>query len=227
MDKLVSYLESSIADEVFSRNEKKTFKSLVSEAMLDQNQLNFLRSKIYELAGKKITPSNHQFILEWIKTANSALIIPTAESTDAFFSPGEACRNTIIRQIETAIERLHICVFTISDDSITNSLLTAHKKGVQIKLITDNDKSLDMGSDIEQLARAGITVKMDSTPNHMHHKFMVSDQRSLITGSYNWTLSAAKHNHENIIVTREAGVVKSFSQQFDQLWNVMEVFNYH
>ena len=225
MDKLITYLETSIADEVFSRNEKKTFKALVGESMLDQNQLNFLRSKIYELAGQKITPSNHQFILEWIKTANSALITPTIDTTDAFFSPGEACRNTIIRQIETAIEKLHICVFTISDDSITNSLLTAHKKGVQIKLITDNDKSLDMGSDVEQLARAGIAVKMDTSPNHMHHKFMVSDQRSLITGSYNWTMSAAKYNHENIIVTREAGVVKSFAQQFDQLWGVMEAYD--
>src|SRR5688572_16147405 len=149
MDKLLSYLESSIADEVFSRNEKKTFKALISESMLDQNQLNFLRSKIYELASHKITPSNHQFILEWIKVANSALILPSAETTDAFFSPGDACRNTIIRQIETATEKLTICVFTISDDSITNSLLTAHKKGINIKLITDNDKSLDVGSDIE------------------------------------------------------------------------------
>jgi phosphatidylserine/phosphatidylglycerophosphate/cardiolipin synthase-like enzyme len=225
MDKLLTYLESSIADEVFSRTEKKTFKSLVSESMLDQNRLNFLRSKIYELASQKITSTNHQFILEWVKTANSALIVPTVETTDAFFSPGDACRNTIIRNIETATEKLHICVFTISDDSITNSLLTAHKKGVNIKIITDNDKSFDVGSDVEQLARAGVAVKMDTTPNHMHHKFMVSDQRSLITGSYNWTLSAAKYNHENIIVTREATVVKSFAQQFDQLWNVMQKYN--
>jgi cardiolipin hydrolase len=224
MDEILAYLENSIADEVFSKSEKKTFKALVSESLLDQNQLNFLRSKIYELANKRINTSNHQFILEWIKTANSALLEPTPVTTDAFFSPGESCRNVIIRQIESATKQLSICVFTISDDIITNSLLTAHKKGVPIKLITDNDKSFDMGSDVEQLARAGISVKMDTTPNHMHHKFMVTDQRTLITGSYNWTLSAARYNHENILVTREAGVIKSFSQQFDQLWGVMEKF---
>jgi phosphatidylserine/phosphatidylglycerophosphate/cardiolipin synthase-like enzyme len=53
---------------------------------------------------------------------------------------------------------------------------------------------------------------------------MVADHRTLITGSYNWTLSAARYNHENILVTREANVVKSFDQQFDQLWKVMEEF---
>jgi mitochondrial cardiolipin hydrolase len=225
MDELLASLESSIADDVFSKNEKRTFKSLIQEKALDQHQLNFLRSKIYELANARINATNYQFIIEWIKTANSALIIPTPETTNAFFSPGDACRNTIIHYINTSITQLLICVFTISDDSITKSLLTAHKRGVRIKVITDNDKSLDMGSDIEQLARAGIELKMDTTPNHMHHKFMVADQRTLITGSYNWTLSAAKYNHENILVTQEASVIKSFTQEFEQLWNVMKEFS--
>jgi phosphatidylserine/phosphatidylglycerophosphate/cardiolipin synthase-like enzyme len=222
MDELLAYLENSIADEVFSKNEKKTFKSLVQEKLLDQTQLNFLRSRVYELANEQINPTNYHFILEWTKTAHSALIMPTPDTTDAFFSPGEACRTTIIQHIDSAIRQLQICVFTISDDSITKSLLAAHQKGVAIKVITDNDKSLDVGSDIEQLAHAGIAVKMDTTSNHMHHKFMVADQRTLITGSYNWTLSAARYNHENILVTREAGVIKSFIQHFDLLWKVMK-----
>lgn len=224
MDELLAYLESSIADEVFSKNEKRTFKTLVREKLLDQNQFNFLRSRIYELANEKINATNYQFIVEWIKTATGALIAPSPETTDAFFSPGEACRKEIIRHIGSATSKLDICVFTISDDLITKSLLEAHQKGVNIKVITDNDKSLDVGSDVEQLARAGLAVKMDTTSNHMHHKFMVADQRTLITGSYNWTLSAAKYNHENILVTREAGVIKTFCHQFEQLWNVMKEF---
>ncbi len=226
MDELLAYLENSITDEVFSKNEKKTFKQMVQEKLPDQNQLDFLRSRIYELANAKINPSNYSFILEWIKTANSAILItPTAETTDAFFSPGDACQSAIIHHINSATTQLRICVFTISDDNITKSLLAAHQKGVAIKVITDNDKSLDIGSDIAQLAQVGIAVKMDTTSNHMHHKFMVADQRTLITGSYNWTLSAAKYNHENILVTRVPGVIKSFSHQFEKLWNVMKDFN--
>lgn len=221
MDELLNYLENSIADEVFSRNEKKTFKDRVRESLLDQNQLNFLRSRIYELANQKINPTNEQFIIEWIKTA---LMAPAAETTDAFFSPGDACRHEIIRHIGSAMSQLHICVFTISDDLITRSLLEAHQKGVHVKVITDNDKSLDVGSDIEQLSRAGLAVKMDTTSNHMHHKFMVADQHTLITGSYNWTLSAARYNHENILVTREARVIKLFSQQFSRLWEAMKEY---
>jgi len=222
MDELIDYLQRSIADEVFSKDEKRTLKSMVHERLLDANQLNFLRGKVFELANAKITPTNYPFVMAWIKAATSALVPSTTSTTDVFFSPGDACRNTIIQRIDSSIKQLQICVFTISDDSITKSLLGAYRRKVQIKVITDNDKSLDQGSDIDQLARAGIAVKMDITSNHMHHKFMIADLHTLITGSYNWTLSAAKYNHENILLTREANVIKSFSSEFDKLWNEMK-----
>jgi len=65
---------------------------------------------------------------------------------------------------------------------------------------------------------------MDATPNHMHHKFMVVDDRSLLTGSYNWTRSAAMYNHENILHTEEGGVVRTFLKEFSQLWRVMKPY---
>lgn len=226
MKAIIDHLRESITDEHLSKPERQTLRTLVAEVKPDQDQLNFLRSKIYEIAAEKATPANYQFILEWVKAANSALLINTvtSEKTDAYFSPGEECRNTIIHQINSSINQLKICVFTISDDTITQAIVAAHKKGRQIKVITDNDKSLDVGSDIERMAREGIAVKIDNTSNHMHHKFMVSDDRNLITGSYNWTQSAARYNHENILLTNEAGVVKSFLNEFDQLWKEMSPY---
>ncbi|MGE0772502.1 MAG: phospholipase D-like domain-containing protein [Cyclobacteriaceae bacterium] len=221
MEPLLSFLRESISDEVFSRTEKRDFKSLVAESNLDSNQINFLRSQIYELANAHANDKNYKFILEWLKTANNALLSTPKGTSDVYFTPGEACRNAIIQQIESATTQLHICVFTISDDSIANRLILAHQKGVDVKIITDNDKSTDEGSDVRQLARAGITIKMDATPNHMHHKFMVADQQLVITGSYNWTRSAFRYNHENILLTREAAVIRSYSKEFQQLWSLM------
>ena len=224
MEEIIEHLKRSIEDDFLSKVERKSLKELVTGRPLDEHQLNFLRSKIYELANEKVTPANYKFMVDWIKDANSALISPAASTSDAYFSPGEACRNVIISQIQSAVNQLQICVFTISDDVITDAILTSHKRGTDIKIITDNDKSLDEGSDIEQIASQGISVKMDRTANHMHHKFMVVDGKALITGSYNWTRSAAKFNHENILLTEEGGVVKSFLKEFDQLWKVMEAY---
>ena len=78
-----------------------------------------------------------------------------------------------------------------------------------------------MGSDITHLEKQGIPVKVDDTRHHMHHKFMVIDQSSVITGSYNWTRSAAEYNHENIVLLNDAGIAKSYQDEFNRLWEGM------
>jgi mitochondrial cardiolipin hydrolase len=221
MEEIIQHLQTSIEDTILSKSEKVELKSLVSKQPLSEQNLSFLRSKIYSLALEKATSENYSFVIEWVKAVNNALLSTPSVSSDVFFSPGEESRNAIIKRIGGAVNQINICVFTISDDRITDAIITAHKKGVKIKIITDNDKSWDEGSDIKQLARAGVSIKMDSTPNHMHHKFMVVDNKSLLTGSYNWTVSAMRYNHENILITEEAGVVRSFLKEFENLWRQM------
>jgi len=53
----------------------------------------------------------------------------------------------------------------------------------------------------------------------MHHKFCIIDKTILITGSYNWTRSAAERNQENILVTTEEEVTKSYLREFEKLWD--------
>lgn len=217
----ITYLKQSLEDDHFSKVEKNDLKLMLQNEPLDAETLNTLRIKIYELANKKVTSSNYPFVMQWVKDAHDVLMTRTAEQSEVFFSPGEDCRQAIIRQVNGALRELKICVFTISDDSITRAIVNTHRRGVALKIITDNDKSFDHGSDIDAMAKEGIAIKMDISSNHMHHKFMVVDERTLLTGSYNWTSSAARFNHENILLTREQGVVKSFDKEFDRLWKEM------
>lgn len=143
----------------------------------------------------------------------------------AYFSPGTECQQAIISAIDNAKTSLKICVFTISDDQITAAILRAYERNIPIKLLTDNEKLFDMGSDIRQLALAKIEIRTDETKNHMHHKFAIIDNELLISGSYNWTRSAAMYNHENIIVSDAKELVQDFLIEFDKLWNEMPVFH--
>ena len=141
-----------------------------------------------------------------------------------FFSPGEDCVNHIIDLINEAYIQLDICVFTISDDRISRAIVEAMKNGVEIRIISDNFKVEDTGSDIEDLSRVGISVKLDTTENHMHHKFMIVDKKIVLTGSYNWTRSAALYNQENILTMDDEEVVSKFSNEFEKLWVNCEGF---
>lgn len=220
IDQIIKNLDDSIADGFLSKQEKRDFKQLIADQSLDESEINVIQSRIFEIAREKANSENFQFVLEWVKGTISALRTPLPE-LDSYFSPGETCRNCIKDQIRNAKKDLLVCVFTISDDVITESLVAAHRRGVSIRLITDNEKSFDKGSDINQLAREGIKIRMDTSPNHMHHKFMVVDKQSVLTGSYNWTRGAALFNHENIIVTKDPTTVEMFTREFDKLWSVM------
>ena len=68
------------------------------------------------------------------------------------------------------------------------------------------------------MKRAELPVAFDRTPDHMHHKFAVFDNRILVSGSYNWTRSASDRNEENIIVTSDERLVQKFTRRFDALW---------
>lgn len=134
------------------------------------------------------------------------------------FSPGEECLNALLGLINGAHQALQICVFTISDNRIRDALLKAHQRGVMVRIITDNDKTEDKGSDIDWLAEQGVPVRVDRTRHHMHHKFVIADARQIATGSFNWTVSATRYNHENILLLNDETVIRDFSDEFESLW---------
>jgi len=142
---------------------------------------------------------------------------PTTQ-VEAYFSPGDECLQSIRRQFEQAQRTVDVCVFTITDDRIAAAILDAHRRGVRVRVITDNDKAHDEGSDVRRLERAGMEVREDRTECHMHHKFAIFDGRAVLTGSYNWTRGAARNNEENLVVSNDPRLVGPFEREFNALW---------
>ncbi len=141
---------------------------------------------------------------------------------DVYFSPGTDCLNAIIRTLNSAKKSIKICVFTISDNRIGSTIRDKHYDGIDVKLISDNDKQYDRGSDIQYLSGKGVDIRIDRTDAHMHHKFAIIDEKITITGSYNWTRSAEKYNQENILITDNQQITDKYLAEFNRLWNRMK-----
>ncbi|MDB4534138.1 phospholipase D-like domain-containing protein [Vicingaceae bacterium] len=221
MEEVIELIKASITDHVLISSEKKNIKKLISSKKFNKREMDFLRSQIFDIAKNNQEELSKESLIEWIESTNKLTLINKETKNNnsyAYFSPGKSCRNAIIQQIKLATESLKICVFTISDNDISREIIAAHKKGINVKIITDNDKSFDLGSDIEQMANNGIDTKIDNSPNHMHHKFCIIDKDTLITGSYNWTRSAAERNQENILINKEPQLIKSYLKEFEKLW---------
>ncbi len=217
-------LRKTLADRRFSRGENRALRDLVSG--LDSDVLPLFRNIAFRVARAEVDGGDTQAVLGWledvIKALSPGLAADDAPISQAFFSPGDEPLRKIIALIASARRSCDICVFTITDNRIAEAIFSAHKRKLQIRIITDDDKSHDRGSDIVRLQQAGIAVVMDDSPHHMHHKFALFDRRLLLTGSYNWTRSAANKNQENVIVSSDARLIGPFAAMFDRLWGELK-----
>ena len=181
------------------------------------------RGRAFDLA-RTAAPPDAGPVLDWLEDVIKVLARPTAPPTTtepaaAFFSHGLTCIQEVLRQFDLARRSCDVCVFTITDDRITRAILLAHARGVRVRVLTDDDKSHDLGSDVDQLRAAGVPCKMDvGNVAHMHHKFALFDGRRLMAGSFNWTRSASEQNEENLITTPDPVLVAAFQARFDDLW---------
>ena len=219
---LLQLFRQSFADSTLSAQEARDLRARLADHQLRGAELEELRRQLFEAARERFNCLQDKTAVSWLEAASALLLapaVPQAAHSAVYFSSQDDCVGAIQGFIGRAARQLDVCVFTISDDRLTAPLLAAHRRGVRVRLLTDNDKLHDLGSDITQLHAAGLPTHIDRTDHHMHHKFAVADERTLLTGSYNWTRSAAEYNQENFLITDDPALVQRYAQEFGRLWS--------
>lgn len=218
IDKIVNFFV-----EVFESEQHYELPCNVVEAIndLDRAERGELKSRLFNEAKRLGKGGDAMKAIRWLETAFDLVEKNSFRLHEVLFSPGQDIPENISFYLSQAKNSIDLCVFTISDDSLAHALKAAHKRGVRVRLITDNNKMRDHGSQVKELARAGIDVKIDNSRYHMHNKFGLIDGRILFTGSYNWTYTAKTYNQENIIITTNYTIVHKFKDEFARLWQDM------
>lgn len=212
-------LEDSLQDFSISRSERKELKDLLNGIQGNTSEQAKVRQLAFRLATKVIDEIGELAAMEWLQSVIKLLYSKESSvKSSAYFSPSKDCLHRIQRFIREAQSTLDICVFTITDNRIVDKIIDAHQRGVKVRVISDDDKSEDLGSDFDYLDSKGIDCVHDKTSAHMHHKFAIADGKKLLNGSYNWTRSACTSNNENIAVTNHKCLVQQFQQEFLRLW---------
>ena len=122
------------------------------------------------------------------------------------FSPGNNCPAEIIRVIDAARKEILVQAYSFTDTNIYKALLMAHARGVAVRVILDKTQ-LKIA---KKFARVGIATSIDYTVRIAHNKVMIIDQKIVITGSYNFTFSAANRNAENLLILRDHAIARLY-----------------
>ncbi len=220
-DELQDRLPQTFEDGRLSRSERRALKAIFKDLNLSASQRLKLADRAFDIARQAPARVPTGQVLDWLEGLVKLLLSRDSSPghrREAYFAPHQDCAQHIRQLFDDAKSSVDVCVFTITDDSITRAILRAHRRGLAVRIITDNEKSWDRGSDIWELATEKIAVRLDGSEDHMHHKFAIFDRSLVVTGSYNWTRSASLHNQENIVLTDDPRLVSSFLAEFEGLW---------
>ena len=148
---------------------------------------------------------------------------------------GRQIQRTILRAILDARSSIQFMMFSHTDPLITAALLIQARRGVRIEAIYDdagNNGRFTSGSEAEQLngelgLNLGARVYLEGNRSvferhgqlhggHLHHKTLIVDGRRVLTGSYNWSLSARDRNRETFFEFQDPRVARIFVNAFEK-----------
>lgn len=142
------------------------------------------------------------------------------ENLEVYFSPQDKpLTNGIIPRIKNARKYIYLPVFFVTDKNITEELINAKKRGVDVKIIIDALGAANKYSKHEILRQAGVPVKTENYAGKMHTKTIVIDDEYLILGSMNFSVSGNCKNDENLVVLKNREAAVFYKNFFLYLWN--------
>lgn len=145
--------------------------------------------------------------------------LSTKNTKAIYFSPQDkAITNGVLPLIKNAKQYIYIPAFLITERNTMEELISAKKRGVDVKIITDAVNASNKYSKVKDLRASGVPVKIENYAGKMHSKTMIIDDRYLILGSMNFSYNGENKNDENMIIIDNQEAAKFYKDFFLYLW---------
>lgn len=133
---------------------------------------------------------------------------------------GAPIEDALVAAIDAAQQRIDVAVFEMTSQPVTDALLRAHERGVQIRVVTDGDHGLERpDTTLDQLDAVGIPIVSDGSRGaYMHNKFFVIDRLYIWTGSTNITTNGFYNNNNNALLIRSSQLARNYEDEFEELF---------
>jgi len=131
----------------------------------------------------------------------------------------EGADGAIAAAIDNVSETLDIAAFELNNEVITEAIMNAHERGVEVRIVTDDEHGTeDDDSTIVELEAEGIPIIDDGRSALMHNKFMIMDSREVWMGSMNYTQNGTYRNNNNMLAIRHPNMVDVYQLEFNEMF---------
>lgn len=151
----------------------------------------------------------------------SPTLIKAAGTIEVAFSPNNGVTPTVVKALAEAEHTVLVSAYSFTSKDIASALLAAKKRGVAVKIILDKSQISQKYSSATFFTNQGFDLRIDIKHAIYHDKVMIIDDKTVITGSFNFTKAAETKNAENLLVLREnPELAKLYTQDWWYNWNL-------
>lgn len=125
-----------------------------------------------------------------------------------------------LEEILTSAEKnILIAVAWFTNENLFQKLIKLLQNGINVELVINNDNINNRidGLNFNEFIKRGGKFYFADSSKLMHHKFIVIDDKIVVSGSYNWTYNAEFRNDENIIAIEDNEVSEQFRSEFEYI----------
>ena len=138
---------------------------------------------------------------------------------EVYFSPDDGVANHILESLRDAEESIYFMAFSFTTDEFGEIIRAKAENGLTVAGVMEEEQvKSNIGTEYDFFKQAGLDVFVDGNEGQMHHKTMIVDGKIVITGSYNFSLSAETRNDENLVVFHNEQIADFFLGEFQRVY---------
>ncbi|RKU31789.1 hypothetical protein C6497_01150 [Candidatus Poribacteria bacterium] len=137
-----------------------------------------------------------------------------------YFAPDNDTISPLLKEIESATSSIVFMAFSFTHDELGKAMQEQYKMGIAVNGIFDaNQKKSNRGySEFDSMKKAGLSVRLDKEEGAMHHKVIIIDEETVITGSYNFSKNAETRNSENLLIIKgNKEIASAYLDEFNRI----------
>jgi phosphatidylserine/phosphatidylglycerophosphate/cardiolipin synthase-like enzyme len=139
-------------------------------------------------------------------------------TVEVYFSPEDGVAKYVLRRLSNAKASIRFMTFSYTSDEIADTMIAKKEAGLVVQGVFDRQSANGTGAEFQKLQTSGIDVLIDGNCYILHHKTIIIDERTVITGSYNFTGSAERNNDENLVIIDDQALARAYLDEFNRTY---------
>lgn len=142
------------------------------------------------------------------------------QGVELYFLPeSKEALNNLRSMIQSAEKTVRVAMYTWTRRDLAKDVIKCADRGLDVGVALDGTSAYSSSKHVLKLFRlAKVPIRISNGPQLLHHKFVYIDNKTLVSGSANWTSSAFRYNDDCLLILHD--MTEEQINVMDRVWEV-------